>query len=305
MTDRYPFYPVNAQESEVLRISNCLFENYSGSVDISVTSVASINGNIIRNAGTGLRLYAASKVNTNNNIILGPADEFVATPDIYDSDFNSVNITVQQGINFTSPVFLYLENGEAKDLSSSQVSIIAGIGTIVNVGLSSESLGTKFLNFNIPTPDVGTFGRGNGYVQLTLNSGQTNTLEIGSILGYEIIGTEFLTIPVGLTTSVGISSGTWNTIGAGATNYTVTLSDANQFSGISTGDIVKLANHSVTPDLSSTELTVESKISINSETKTLTLVLPSSVTSVTNGDATGTINIKNTFIIAKGRVGVI
>jgi hypothetical protein len=305
LTDRYPFYPVNAQESEVLRISNCLFENYSGSVDISVTSVASINGNIIRNAGTGLRLYAASKVNTSNNIILGPADEFVATPDIYDSDFNSVNITVQQGINFTSPVFLYLENGEAKDLSSSQVSIIAGIGTIVNVGLSSESLGTKFLNFNIPTPDVGTFGRENGYVQLTLNSGQTNTLEIGSILGYEIIGTEFLTIPVGLTTSVGISSGTWNTIGAGATNYTVTLSDANQFSGISTGDIVKLANHSVTPDLSSTELTVESKISINSETKTLTLVLPSSVTSVTNGDATGTINIKNTFIIAKGRVGVI
>jgi hypothetical protein len=305
LTDRYPFYPINAQESEVLRINNCLFENYSGSVDISVTSIASINGNIIRNAGTGLRLYAASKVNTSNNIILGPADEFVPTPDIYDSDFNSVNITVQKNINFTSPVFLYLENGLAKNLSSSQVSITAGIGTILNVGLSSESLGTKFLNFNIPTPDAGTFGRENGYVQLTLNSGQTNTLEIGSILGYEIIGTEFLTIPVGLTTSVGISSGTWNTIGAGATNYTVTLSDFNQFSGISTGDIVKLQNHSVTPDLSSTELTVESKISINSATKTLKLVLPSSVTSVTNGDSSGTINIKNTFIIAKGRVGVI
>ena len=305
LTDRYPFYPINAQESEVLRINNCLFENYSGSVDISVTSIASINGNIIRNAGTGLRLYAASKVNTSNNIILGPADEFVPTPDIYDSDFNSVNITVQKNINFTSPVFLYLENGEAKNLSSSQVLITAGIGTILNVGLSSESLGTKFLNFNIPTPDAGTFGRANGYVQLTLNSGQTNTLEIGSILGYEIIGTEFLTIPTGLTGTVGILTGTWNTIGAGATNYTVTLSDFNQFSGISTGDIVKLQNHSVTPDLSSTELTVESKISINSATKTLKLVLPSSVTSVTNGDSSGTINIKNTFIIAKGRVGVI
>jgi hypothetical protein len=305
LTDRYPFYPINAQESEVLRINNCLFENYSGSVDVSVTSIASINGNIIRNAGTGLRLYAASKVNTSNNIILGPSDEFVPTPDIYDSDFNSVNITVQKNINFTSPVFLYLENGQAKNLSSSQVSITAGIGTIINIGLSSESLGTKFLNFNIPTADAGTFGRENGYVQLTLNSGQTNTLGIGSILGYEIIGTEFLTIPVGLTTSVGISSGTWNTIGAGATNYTVTLSDFNQFSGISTGDVVKLVNHSVTPDLSSTELTVESKTVINSATKTLRLRLPSSVTSVTNGNATGTINIKNTFIIAKGRVGVI
>ena len=305
LTDRYPFYPINAQESEVLRINNCLFENYSGSVDVSVTSIASINGNIIRNAGTGLRLYAASKVNTSNNIILGPADEFVATPDIYDSDFNSVNITVQQGINFTSPVFLYLENGLAKNLSSSQVLITAGIGTILNVGLSSESLGTKFLNFNIPTPDAGTFGRENGYVQLTLNSGQTNTLEIGSILGYEIIGTEFLSIPTGLTATVGITSGVWNTIGAGATNYTVTLSDFNQFSGFSVGDVVKLQNHSSTPDLSSTELTVESKITVNSATKNLRLRLPSSVTSVTNGNATGTINIKNTFIIAKGRVGVI
>jgi hypothetical protein len=305
LTDRYPFYPLNAQESEVLRINNCLFENYSGSVDISVTSIASINGNIIRNSGTGLRLYAASKVNTSNNIILGPSDEFVPTPDIYDSDFNSVNITVQKNINFTSPVFLYLENGLAKNLSS-PVSITAGIGTIVNIGLSSESLGTKFLNFNIPTPDAGTFGRANGYVQLTLNSGQTNTLTVGSVLGYEIIGTEFLSIPTGLTASVGISSGTWNTLSIGATNYTVTLSDANQFSGISTGDIVKLENHSVTPALDSTELTVESKDVINSATKTLRLGLPSPTTvTATNGNSSGTINIKNTFIIAKGIVGVI
>ena len=305
LTDRYPFYPINAQESEVLRINNCLIENYSGSVDVSVTSIASINGNIIRNSGTGLRIYAASKINTSNNIILGPSDEFVPTPDIYDSDFNSVNITVQKNVNFTSPVFLYLENGQPKDLSSSQVSISAGIGTIVDNGLNSETLGTKFLNFNIPTSDSGTFGRQNGYVQLTLNAAQTNTLGIGNTLGYEIIGTEFLSIPVGLTDTVGISSGTWNTIGAGATNYTVTLSDFNQFSGFSVGDVVKLQNHSVTPDLSSTELIVESKITVNSATKNLRLKLPSSVTSVTNGNESGTINIKNTFIIAKGRVGVI
>jgi hypothetical protein len=305
LTDRYNFYPINAQESEVLRINNCLFQNYSGSVDVSVTSVASISGNIIRNTGTGLRLFAASKVNTSNNIILGPADEFVATPDIYDSDFDSVNITVQKNINFTSPVFLYLENGQTKNLGSSQVSISAGIGTIINVNLNNESLGPKFLNFNIPTPDAGIFGRENGYVQLTLNAAQTNTLEIGSILGYEIIGTEFLTIPVGLTGIVEISSGTWNIIGAGATNYTVTLSDFNQFSGISIGDVVKLVNHSVTPDLSSTELIVEDKIVINSATKTLKLRLPSPVNSVTNGDSSGSINIKNTFVIAKGTVGVI
>ncbi len=306
LTDRYPFYPLNAQESQVLRINSCLFENYSGSVDVSVTSIASITSNIIRNTGTGLRIYAASKINTSNNIVLGPSDEYIPTFDIYDSDFNSVNIIIQKNINFTSPVFLYIENGQAKDISSSKVTITAGIGTILNIGLSSESLGTKFLNFNIPTADAGTFGRENGYVQLTLNAAQTNTLGIGSVLGYEIIGSEFLTIPTGLTGTVGIESGTWNTLSIGATNYTVTLSDANQFSGISTGDVVKLLNHSVTPDLSSTELEVESKIVINSGTKQLRLRLPSPTTEVaTDGNATGTINTKNTFIIAKGRVGVI
>lgn len=305
LTDRYSFYPINAQQSEVLRINNCVIENYSGAVDISVASIASVSGNIIRNSGTGLRIYAASKINTSNNIILGPADEYIPTPDIYDSDYNSVNITIQKNINFNSPVFLYLENGEAKDLSTSLVTITAGIGTIININTSSETLGTKFLNFNIPTADAGTFGRENGYVQLTLNAAQTNTLGIGSVLGYDVIGTEFLSIPTGLTATVGITSGVWNIIGAGATNYTVTLSDFNQFSGFSVGDIVKLKNHSSTPDLSSTELTVESKITVNSATKNLRLRLPSSVTSVTNGNATGTINIKNTFIIAKGRVGVI
>jgi hypothetical protein len=310
LTDRYAFYPINAQQSEVLRINNCVIENYSGAVDISVASIASVSGNIIRNSGTGLRIYAASKINTSNNIILGPADEYVPTPDIYDSDYNSVNITIQKNINFNSPVFLYLENGEAKDLSTSLVTITAGIGTIININTSSETLGTKFLNFNIPTSDAGTFGRENGYVQLTLNAAQTNTLGIGSVLGYDVIGTEFLPIPTGLTGTVGITSGVWNTttIGVAATNYTVTLSDFNQFSGFSEGDIVKLQNHSVTPDLSSTELIVESKITVNSGTKNLRLRLPSPISSSTvrtNGNATGTINIKNTFIIAKGRVGVI
>ena len=305
LTDRYSFYPLNAQESQVLRVNNCLFENYSGSVDVSVTSIASITSNIIRNSGTGLRIYAASKINTSSNIVLGPSDEYIPTFDIYDSDFNSINLDILRGFDFQSTQFLYLENGQAKDISSSKVSLIAGIGTIVNIGLSSESLGTKFLNFNIPTSDAGTFGRENGYVQVGLNSAQTSTLTVGSVLGYEIIGTEFLSIPTGLTGTVGIASGTWDTLSIGATNYTVTLSDFNQFSGISTGDVVKLENHSVSPDLSATELTVEAKIVINSGTKRLRLRLPSPTTTVpTNGDATGIIKTKNVFLIGRGRVGV-
>jgi len=309
LTDRYSFHPLNAQESEVLRINDSLFENYPGAVDLSVSSVVSTGGNIIRNCGTGLRTYATGKITTTNNIILGPSDEFIPSPDIYDSDYNSINVAIQTGKNFAGPNLLYVENGSPKDLSSTKISITAGIGTIVGQGTTNETLGTKFLNFNIPTPDTGTFGRQNGYIQLTLTSTQTSTLGLTSALGYEIVGTEFLTNPVGFTTFVGIQTGQWYKngvafIGAATTQYQITLSEDSQFTAISVGDVVKLENHSTTPDLSNSLLTVQSKIDGGVTAKKLRLNLPSSVTSTLNGQNTGYITIRNIFTIAKGRVGV-
>ena len=303
LTDRYPFSPVNAQNSEVLRINNSLFQNYPGALDLSVTSISAINGNVIRNCGTGIRLYASGKFTTTGNIVLGPADEFIPTNDLFDSDYNSINLGIITGLNFAGPVMLYNENGLPKNLNSSLVAITAGIGTIINLGLSSESLGAKFMNFNIPTSNTGTFGRSSGYIQLTLTAAQTGTLAIGNTLGYDVRGTEYLDAPVGFTTSVGIGTGVWNTIGAGATMYTVTLLEPNEFSAFAVGDIVKLANHSVTPDLGATDLTVEAKLDVNSVTKNLRLT-GFNVTSVTNGTASGYITVRNTFLIAKGRIGV-
>ena len=111
LTDRYPFEPIQAQESDVLRINDSLFENYPGPVDVSVTTVVSTGGNIIRNCGTGLRTYATGKITTSNNIILGPSDEFIPSPDIYDSDFNSVNITIDRAADFQGPVLQYIYKG--------------------------------------------------------------------------------------------------------------------------------------------------------------------------------------------------
>ena len=303
LTDRYPFSPVNAQNSEVLRINNSLFQNYPGALDLSVTSISAINGNVIRNCGTGIRLYASGKFTTTGNIVLGPADEFIPTNDLFDSDYNSINLGIITGLNFAGPVMLYNENGLPKNLNSSLVAITAGIGTIINLGLSSESLGAKFMNFNIPTSNTGTFGRSSGYIQLTLTAAQTGTLAIGNTLGYDVRGTEYLDAPVGFTTSVGIGTGVWNTIGAGATMYTVTLLEPNEFSAFAVGDIVKLANHSVTPDLGATDLTVAAKLDVNSVTKNLRLT-GFTTTSVTNGTASGYITVRNTFLIAKGRIGV-
>ena len=83
-------------------------------------SIDFTGGNIIRNCGTGLRFYATGKITTTNNLILGPADEWIPSPDIYDSDWNSVNINVTPGDKFTSPVYLYVENGDYKNLANIQ-----------------------------------------------------------------------------------------------------------------------------------------------------------------------------------------
>ena len=306
LTDRYSFQPLNAQESETLRINDSLFENYPGPVDISVSTVVSTGGNIIRNCGTGLRTYASGKIITTDNIILGPSDEWIPSPDIYDSDYNSINFTIQRGNDFSGPVLQYLEGGIPKDISSNKVSIVsAGIGTIVGQGTTNETLGSRFLSFNIPTPDTGsTFNRSGGYIQLSLTSTQTSTLGIGSALGYDIVAKEYLSIPVGLSTYLAIGIGTWNALGAGATNYTVTLNNYTQFSGISTGDVVKLVNHSVSPDLSAYELTVAEKINVSATVKKVRLT-GITTTALSDGTLSGYISIRNIFTIAKGRVGVI
>ena len=71
-TERFNIRPLDVQSSETVRINDCLFENFAGPLDLSVTTVVSTGGNIIRNCGSGLDAYATGKINTQNNVILGP-----------------------------------------------------------------------------------------------------------------------------------------------------------------------------------------------------------------------------------------
>ena len=318
-TDRYnEFRPLDVQNSETVRINDTLFENYPGALDVSVTSVVATGGNIIRNCGSGIDAYATGKITTQNNIILGPSDEFIASPDIYDSDFDSINIGIEAGQTFNGPELLYIENGEGFDLSSSNVSITAGIGTMVGLGSTTRtaSLGTKFFSFDVLTQDSdGVSGRDNGFIQLTANSTKTSELGgyVGSstALGYEIIGTEFQTHPVGFTTFIGIQTGYWansgnfagiSNVGTAVTQYVIRLDTASQISGITTGDVVKLVNHQTGPNISNTEMTVQERLGSDRVILNFSSITATSHGStVVDGDY---ISIRRIFTIAKGRVGV-
>ena len=265
-TDRYnEFRPLDVQNSETVRINDSLFENYAGALDVSVTTVVATGGNIIRNCGSGIDAYATGKITTQNNVILGPGDEFIASPDIYDTDFDSINITIDTTTDFEGPELLYIENGEGKDITSSKVDIVAGIGTIVGLYSTTRtaSLGPKFIDFVPVTQDTAPATaniREAGYIQLKMTNATINSSPLptyvgsSTALGYEIVGTEYLEKPVGFNTFIGIASGYWanggqyvdipsGSAGIAVTQYIVRLEDAGQLTGISTGDVVKLPGH--------------------------------------------------------------
>ena len=346
-TDRYnEFRPLDVQNSETVRVNSSLFENYPGAIDLSVTSVVATGGNIIRNCGAGIDAYATGKITTTNNVILGPADEFISSPDIYDTDFDSINITIDS-VNddpFLGPELLYIENGEGKDLSGPAVDIVAGIGTMVGLYSTTRtaSLGPKFVEFDILTqdnpPDANV--RQAGYVQLKMNkatiigAGLSNYVGVGATaLGYEIAATEYTEKPVGFSTVVGITSGYWvqsgssnynyvniPDVGAASTQYVVQLEDSNQLSAFSAGDVVRLPQHEMSPNIAggvSIGMTDQNNNYISGKMLGLTvertlgtdkIVLTGfGVTALAHGSEAVVgdyISIRRIFTIAKGRVGV-
>ena len=122
---------------------------------------------------------------------------------------------------------------------------------------------------------------------------------------YDIVASEFLQVPLGFTTAVYIKSGSFNLIGAGATNYTVALNDSTQHVAFAVGDVVKLVNHDSSPAIGFG--TVSQKTTGLNATVTIDIepVTSSLNVGTTSGEVKGYISIRNTFTIAKGRVGVI
>ena len=322
-TDRYEFTPINAQESNVLRIHDSLFENYPAAVDVSATEVTSTGGNIIRNCGTGIKIFASGKISTKDNIILGPSDEHIPSPDIYDSDFDSVNISIDPTVNLKGPMFLYIRDGDPYNIAENAgVTIIsAGIGTIIGTGTTNESLGTAFEQFDISTvdDDGNQVDRANGYLKIDLTAEKTVGFSTrrADNMGYQIVAEEYLQKPTGISTIAGISTGAWykegaNTIGAGVTNYLVTLETPGHYQAFAENQIVKLVNHQTTPVVSNQLMVLEEKISVSATIKRLRFRLVNNDVGLTTASVTsqsnavgGYISIRDRFVIAKGRVGVI
>ena len=302
-TERYSTPVCQFTDNENLKITDCVFFGFPGPLDCTTSQVVGVSASIIRNCGTGIRIYGAGKTNVLNNLILGPDDEWLPTPDIYDSDYNSVNYTITRSTTFTSPTFQYIESGAAKDLTN--VTLVSHLFPITRNG-NQEVRGSNILSGSNPMFQVQSSSSelAGGYIKVGIPAGVTSGLTIpgeNELRGHEITGSQY--ISKGNDLQPTIQLGSYN---ASSGSYTITLNTEGEkyYEEIMVGDKVKLQSHNSTPNLSPYELTVAQKAIVGLN-KTLRLTLPIGVSITTNGGNFGYIQVENVFVVARGIVGVI
>jgi hypothetical protein len=138
ITDRYEtFAPLTADGGQNTMITNNVFRNFTAPIDCTVTRDGSIvANNVIKNCASGLDIFGSTFFISSPNVLVGPANESLQSPDVLNSDYDSVNILRSQirsetdgpGGIFLSDPFIYQENGNVFDLTQDSV---ASSGDIV------------------------------------------------------------------------------------------------------------------------------------------------------------------------------
>ena len=127
-TDRYEYSPLIADSGTDTMIVGNRFQNYTDYVDVSVTNKGIVANNVINNCGSGLFVYGSVFFVSSPNVLMGPAQEFLPTPDILNSEYDLINIDLSEakaaGDDYDSPSHVYQENGAAFDLSLTDGSIL-------------------------------------------------------------------------------------------------------------------------------------------------------------------------------------
>jgi hypothetical protein len=327
------FSPIRCSESQNITINSNVFENFLSPVDVSVSRNGVVIGNTIKNCGSGLLVYASGNLLSSPNLIMGLDSEWIPTPDTMDSDFNSVNITINPGVGYVSPSFLYVSRGDPIYLGSmdklglpgSAVELSSDIFVLTKLN-NSEIQKTEWdysINtnnnqqiINIISPDEGLQGRNDGYFQFEIPGNNTTFLPNLSELitthgnnlvsGEKIVGLVYRIKATGYTyidqgERINILNGTFSTSG-GQNFYTITLSNINDFNLFTVGNKVKLFEHNSSPNINNIEYNVVEKITSGLNRQIRIGLGSSSLGTTTNGQATGYIAIRKTVIIAKGRI---
>ena len=295
---RYDYSPFVATEAANMNATQNNFSNFPKYVDVNSIKRSIVTSNIINNCGSGLYAFGIINSIINPNVIVGPAGEFLQGPDVLNSEFDSVNITLQPDVDYVSPAVVYQEGGELFNLDANQGSLSSAINELRKVnGIEviatdySETVGgTSYISFiNSVNGQAGELqfriqealvddllSRAN-YENLYQNNSQT----LGLI--YRVFQTEY----------VPQSSITGLATDRGSNVYRIPVADAASFS---TNDVIRLVDHNTTPTVATSDGVI---VNINTITNRIDIQYDFTITSPGNS---GSIALKNTFLVLKGKI---
>ena len=318
--------PLQATDTTILKVSDTAFINNPGPADITTTEVVAFNSCIIRNSGTGLRIYGTKSANTENNLILGPDDEWIPTTDIYDSDYNSVNITCYKtaGSGTNGPVrFTYVEENVAKNFTSTTFeSFVYTVSVDAN---GNETLGATPLTYVLggltkSVLDVIPYDVVNGGVQIQIPPIALPSIPYRSVQGTIGINYNYIIYYINAEEEINIGdTDDYNITGvvsynAAAQEYTIKVT-ADTVASFTIGDTVTLMEHvanngySVPSDLQVRDIKFANQAwnlkLFKADFNSFLAGQPATAGGlVIDPNATGYIKKKRTYTIAKGIIGV-
>jgi len=304
LTYSYDYQPLYADECRTIKIAHNTFRDFPGPISVSAVQKGIVSPNIVDNCGEGIFAYGATKIVLSPNVLLGPAGEFIANPDVLNSEYDSVNITLEPNIDFNSPAYVYQENGAFFDFTANQGSLTGLINELTKVNNVEELVipggsnpdysqtlgGEDYISFTTP-------GDANGNFQFRIVTGKVNDLlsraGYSTLLAsnpnsqglvYRIVATEY----VPTKTIVGLGSTDGNN------DYVLPLDSVD---GLNVSDVVRLVNHSTTPASGGLNGTINS---INTISNTITIDF--GVTTIQTPASSGQVALQNNFVVAKGKI---
>lgn len=296
----YDWYPLFADESRTVKIAHNTFRDYPGPVRVSAVQKGIVSPNIVDNCGEGIFAYGATKIVLTPNVLLGPAGEFIANPDVLNSEYDSVNINIESGIDFNSPQYVYQENGAFFDFTANQGRLTGFINELTKTN-NVEELSTDYSE-TLGGEDYIAFTNGgdaNGAFSFRIVASRVNDLLSRASytqlvnadansqgLVYRIVATEYVPQKT--------ISGDGNQL-AGS-NYEVTV---NSTSGLNLEDVVRLVGHSTTPPTGGVDGTIKT---INTISNTIGIDFGDAFGDITVVGNGGQVALQNNFVVAKGKI---
>ena len=316
MTDFYEYSPLIADDGGDVIVTNNTFKNFSDAIDLSITLNGVCSSNVVENVGAGILVFGSRFFISSQNLIKGPAGEYIPGPDVLNSSYDSINIILEAGTRYPSDSYRYQENGNNFNLTANRAVLSFSLDKLRKTDNVEELYGQILIGGNDPivnnplqrvldvaldaTQGLFRFSVSQSNVDAILSTYSYSTLKaidanhVGLV--YRALLTEY--VDCGNISSNPI-------ITNGGRDYTIGLTNYRE---LANGDRVRTRDHGGSPDLNElvgTIINIVDQPSDPLDTSTPEIVVTiryDQTVAITQPGNDGFLTIENQFVLAKGRV---